>query len=155
VVVSNTAGLPEAAALMWRLGVKYGIPAERMTYDALGVGKPMPNHLSRHGLQAAKPYAGESSPQDSSFTNLRTEAAWRLRNRLDPTYIPDMRNPHSNVHPFSIPCADFWPRLREELRPLTYELHKHQTKLLPKKDWCELLGHSPDIADTLIQSFSW
>ena len=36
----------------------------------------------------AIPYAGEGRPQDpSSFVNLRTEAGWKLRNRLDATYM--------------------------------------------------------------------
>ena len=36
----------------------------------------------------AIPYAGEGRPQDpSSFVNLRTEAGWKLRNRLDVTHF--------------------------------------------------------------------
>ena len=88
------------------------------------------------------------------FTNLRTEAAWRLRNRLDPQHVPDLRAPHSGQTPFAIPNAPWWQRLREELAPLTYELAGRQTKLLPKKDWAEILGHSPDVADALIQTFA-
>ncbi len=154
VIVSNTIGLPEAAQLMRTLGQKWGIPPGRMSYDVLGVGRSMKNHLSRHGLEAAVPYAGEAGSLDPSFTNLRTEAAWKLRNRLDPQFIADSRNPHAGRQPFSIPTHPWYSRLREELKPLTYELHGRQTKLLSKKDWVEKLGFSPDIADSLIQSFS-
>lgn len=156
VELSATMGLPEAAEGMARLGRKWSIQASRMSYDRLGIGRAMPNHLARHGLQAAIGYIGEGHPRDrSSFTNLRSEAAWRLRTRLDVTHVPDVRSPHSGQVPFSIPPGPWYPRLREELKPLTYELKGKLTKLLPKKDWSEILGHSPDVADALIQSFSW
>jgi hypothetical protein len=155
-VVSSALGLAEAAALMATLGRKWDIPAARMSYDKLGIGKGMPNQLARYHLQDAIGYAGEGSPQDvHGFTNVRTEAAWKLRQRLDPQHVPDMRAPHSTQPPFVIPPAAWWPRLRDELKPLTYSLCGKATKLLPKKDWAEILGHSPDIADALIQSFSW
>lgn len=155
-LVSSAIGLPEAAAQMHRLGIKWGIPANRMSYDKLGIGKGMPNQLARYGLQNAIPYAGEASPQDPhSFTNLRSEAAWRLRQRLDAQHVPDMRTPMMSQPPFCIPSAEWYPRLREELKPLTYSLCGKLTKLLPKKDWAEILGHSPDVADALIQSFAF
>ena len=154
-VVGNAIGLPEAAAIMKHRGDFYHIPPARMSYDKLGIGKGMPNQLARYGLENAVAYAGEASPSDKhGFTNLRSEAAWKLRQRLDPQHVPDMRAPHSSQPPFCIPPAAWWGRLREELRPLTYECVGKLVKLLPKKDWTEILGHSPDIADALIQSFA-
>jgi len=35
---------------------------------------------------------------------------------------------------------------------LTYGLVGKRTKLLPKDEWATILGHSPDVADALIQS---
>ncbi len=46
----------------------------------------------------------------------------------------------------------YYVRLVEELRPLTYGLVGHKTKLMPKDEWSTILGDSPDIADALIQS---
>lgn len=156
VIVGDAIGLPEAAALMHKLGQKWSIPAARMSYDRLGIGKQMPNQLARYGLQAAIGYAGEASPAEKhAFTNLRSEAAWKLRCRLDVQHVPDLRAPHSTQPPFHIPTAGWYPRLREELRPLTYSLVGKATKLLPKADWTEILGHSPDVADALIQSFAF
>ena len=40
----------------------------------------------------------------------------------------------------------------DELRPLTYSLVGKLIKLLKKEDWATTLGHSPDVADALIQS---
>jgi len=35
---------------------------------------------------------------------------------------------------------------------LTYSLVGRKTKLMPKDEWATILGHSPDVADALIQS---
>jgi len=35
---------------------------------------------------------------------------------------------------------------------LTYSLGGRKTKLMPKDEWATILGHSPDVADALIQS---
>ena len=42
-------------------------------------------------------------------------------------------------------------RLVDELRPLTYGLVGKKSKLLSKDVWATILGHSPDVADALIQ----
>ncbi len=48
--------------------------------------------------------------------------------------------------------GDYLVRLVEELKPLTYSLVGRKTKLMPKDEWATILGHSPDVADALIQS---
>ena len=129
-------------------------------FDKLGIGRNFPNHLARYGITTAIPYAGEGRPQDpNSYVNLRTEAGWKLHNRLDtthPVYAPP-RSP--GCPPRSMPQRDFYfcpgdyyVRLVEELRPLTYSLVGRKTKLMPKDEWATILGHSPDVADALIQS---
>jgi phage terminase large subunit len=153
---SNTAGLPEAAAEIDRLARKWHVAHEHITFDRLGVGKTLPNYLARYGITRAQGYAGEGRPHDKhSFTNLRTEAAWRLRCRLDPTFCPDPRIPGVTQHPFHIPAAPWWPRLRDDLKILTYDLVGKQTRLLPKQEWCQILGRSPDAGDALIQSYAF
>lgn len=152
--VSNTNGLPEAAQIIATLAAKWDVPHERITYDRLGIGKNMPSHLAKHGIIEAQGYAGEGKPWDSQFTNLRSEAAWKLRQRLDPQFAPDQQSPHRIQPPFCIPPEAWWPRMHEELKTLTYSLVGRKTKLLTKEDWCARLGHSPDLADALIQSFA-
>jgi len=49
-------------------------------------------------------------------------------------------------------AGDYYARLVGELRPLTYSLVGRKSKLMPKDEWAACLGHSPDAADTLIQS---
>lgn len=147
-------GLPEAAALMAKLVQKWSIPVHRISFDKLGIGKNFPNQLAKHGLQNARPYVGSGSPRDKTFSNLRTEAAWRLRERLDVEHVRDIRSPHLAQDGFSFVPGTYQERLRAELEPLTYRLDGRHTKLLGKDEWADILGHSPDVADTLIQSFS-
>ncbi len=54
--------------------------------------------------------------------------------------------------PFYFCSGPYYVRLIDELRPLTYGLVGKMTKLLPKDEWATILGHSPDVADALIQS---
>ncbi len=159
VVLGNGMGLPEAAGAIHRLVGKWNVPHDRISYDKLGIGRNFPNHLARWGITKAIPYAGEGRPQDAaSFVNLRTEAAWKLRNRLDATHVlyesPSPGRPARPVpqRPFHFCPGSYYPRLVEELRPLTYSLVGRKTKLLPKDDWATILGHSPDVADALMQS---
>ena len=152
--VSASNGLGEAAQIIADMSRTWSVPHERISYDALGIGKNMPHHLAKHGITEAQPYAGHGKPFDSQFTNLRTEAAWKLRQRLDPQFAPDSTSPNRTQLPFSIPPADWWPRMFDELKALSYSLVGRKTKLITKEDWCARLGHSPDLADALIQSFA-
>ena len=174
VVLSNAAGLPEAAATIHRLVTRWNVPHDKITFDKLGIGRNFPNHLARDGITTAIPYAGEGRPQDpNSYVNLRTEAGWKLRNRLDTTHMKaevksqkekkegmSGRPSTLSLLPFSlVPQAPFhfcpgpyYVRLVEELRPLTYGLVGRKIKLMPKDEWATILGRSPDVADALIQS---
>lgn len=153
VTFGSALGLPEAACVIARKAIEYAIPPYRITYDRVGIGRDFPLHLHRHGLGEALGYAGAGSPRSSDFTNLRSESAWRLRQRLDPGYVPGGAG--ATKMPFAIPPGAYWPRLREELRTLTYTVHGRQTRLLPKDDHAVLLGHSSDLSDALIQSFAF
>jgi hypothetical protein len=156
-VAGNALGLAEAASEIARLAKKWGVPHNRISFDRLGVGRDLPNHLRRHGIKDALGYAGSSQPQDKrSFTNLRTEAAWKLRRRLNPDWCLDPRYPSATKQaPFSIKADSNWPLVREELEQLTYDLKGNQTRLIKKEDLCIQLGRSPDRSDALIQSFAF
>jgi hypothetical protein len=153
---SNTGGLAETATMAARLRAKWDVPDERISFDKLGVGKEFPNHLARNGIRNAVGYSGEASPRSREWTNLRTEAAFNLRQRLNPTWIPQPTLAPTVTQPaFTIAPGAYWQRLRQSLEALTYDLVGNQTRLLPKKAWCEVLGYSPDVADALIQSFAF
>ena len=149
--------LSDAAQETARLSRVWAVPAERVSYDKLGVGRDFRNHLVRHGLGDAVGYAGSGRPQDrKAFVNLRSEAAWKARRRLDPERHLDDRYPLSSRQtPFHIPPRGWWQLLREDLEALTYDLIGNQTRLLKKEDWCDILGRSPDRGDSFLQSFAF
>ncbi len=152
--VSNTVDLSEAASLIARAAGKWHVGHGDITYDKLGIGKKLPNFLARHGIVSAVGYAGSGGSRSGEFTNLRSESGWRLHLRLDPNWCPDPNAPTTTQPAFHIPASTFWPAMREELKELTYDLVGKQTRLLPKEEWADRLGRSPDLADALIQSFS-
>ncbi len=155
VVFGATLGIDQAAWHVARLKAKWSIPDERISYDRIGVGRDMARELIKHGVKRAIGYAGAAAPMSSDFPNLRSEAAWKLRNRLDALHIPDVRQPAMIQVPFCIPPGAYWQRLREELKTLTYELKGRHTALLKKDDHKKVLGYSPDLSDALIQSFAF
>jgi phage terminase large subunit len=154
-VAGSALSLDDAAQEVARLSRIWAIPSERVSYDKLGIGRDFRNHLVRHGLGDAIGYAGSGRPQDrKAFTNLRSEAAWKARRRLDPERHLDDRYPVSSRQPpFHIPPRGWWALLREDLEALTYDLVGNQTRLIKKEDWCDVLGRSPDRGDAFIQSF--
>jgi hypothetical protein len=156
-IAGNALGLSEAAGEIARLARKWHVAHNRISYDRLGIGRDLRNHLIRNGITEAIGYAGSGRARDPrQFTNIRTEAAWKLRQRLNPDWSTDPRFPEATRQgPFCIPPGEHWPAMREELEKLTYDLVGNQTRLITKEDFCELLGRSPDRSDALIQSFAF
>jgi len=54
-VLSNNAGLPEAAATIHRLVCKWQVPNDRITFDMLGIGRKFPNHLTHRLVEELRP----------------------------------------------------------------------------------------------------
>lgn len=157
-LVSGSAlSLADAAQEIARLSRQYSVPVDRISYDKLGIGRDLRNHLARHGLGDAIGYAGSGKPQDRrAFTNLRTEAAWKLRRRLNPDWVTDPNYPASSRQvPFHIPPRPWWSMMREDLLALTYDLVGNQTRLIKKEDLLAILGRSPDLGDAFIQSWAF
>lgn len=155
-IAGNTTDLAGTAEAIAKLSRKWNVDHNRISFDRVGVGRDLRNHLNRHGIRAIG-YAGAGSAKDSKgFTNLRSEAAWKLRQRLNPDWSTDPRFPEATRQvPFYLPPNEHWPQLREELEALTYELVGNQTRLIKKETLCEDLGRSPDRSDALIQSFAF
>lgn len=150
----NAMGLEGAAQAIADLARKWRVEPANISYDRMGLGTKFDNHLARVGIKGAIGYAGEGTPRSKDYTNLRTEAAFTLRTRLDASWVPDVRKPHLLQPHFHIPPGPYWTQLREDLRTLTYDLVGKQTRLLPKLDHMARLGRSPDHGDALIQSFA-
>lgn len=156
-IAGNCLDLAGAAAAIADLARKWRVPHNRISYDKLGVGKDLRHYLVRHGLADAVPYAGSGRARDRrSFVNLRTEAAWRLRQRLNPDWSADPRFAHATrQEPFRLPPDGQFGLLREELQSLSYECLGDQVRLISKEDLCVELGRSPDRSDALLQTFAF
>ncbi len=146
-------GLADAAAEIARLARRWGVEHQHISYDKLGVGRDLRHHLARHGILTAVGYFGCGKPRDPGFLNLRSEAAWRFRQRLDPERC--VGNTTLPQTPFVIPAGAHTPQLREEIDELEYELIGRKTALISKELLCARLGRSPDLSDALIQSFAF
>jgi hypothetical protein len=156
VVASPTMGLAQAAEAVRQLAIKWNVPHARISYACLGIGRDFDNHLRRVQVLGAKPYAGSGRPRlREQFVNLRTEGAWTLKHRLDPTWVPDPAHPQAKLPLFHIPAGPSWSEMREELLALNYDLVGKQTRLAERQELMDRLGRSPALADALIQSFAF
>ena len=151
----NAMGLPEAAFTIAELRKKWNVTDENISYDGCGIGKDFANNLAQHGITGAVKYLGDGTPRSTDFTNLRTEAAWNTRTRLNIDWAPDPSRPLIKQDPFWIPDGPWRERLEKELKALTYELVGMQTKLITKKKLMDVLGHSPDFGDGFTQLFAF
>jgi len=93
----NSLPLADAAQETASLALRLAVDATSISYDKFGLGQDFRNHLVKHGLGEAFGYAGCGRSQDrKGFANLRTEAAWKLRRRLDHGRHLDDRYPTSS-----------------------------------------------------------
>jgi hypothetical protein len=182
-VADNTISLPSAAALAKRLSEKWGIPHDHIVYDAGGwAGPDMERYLLEVGIHDAVPYRGSASG-GIRFANRRSRSAWALRQRLTPDRVRTVPHEHPPLParmslaerrrheshprgaipetvtqpPFAMPAAVLGVHaddLRRELSELRYRHDGPKIALETKAEMTARLGHSPDLADTLIMSAS-
>ena len=97
---SRYTGPRDAAEVMVRLALKWGVKEDAVSYDGAGVtGKRMGNALTSKGFGRARAYFGSSSG-GRRCTNLRTASALAFARRLDPDHY---RGSGSVWVPFHIP----------------------------------------------------
>jgi phage terminase large subunit len=151
VVADNRMGLDEAAAEIARLAAKWRVPEERVSYDALGIGKKLRPKLAGNGIEKALAYKG-SAGGFKDYTNLRTACGWAAHRRLDPDWTASPTDPKQL--PFHIPAGPWWPQMREEILAVEYRLDGTKSALESKEDLKDRLGRSPDLGDSFFQSFA-
>jgi hypothetical protein len=129
---------------------QYDVNPNRVSYDQGGIGFDFGNRLAAVGIKGAMGYLGGASG-GSKFANLRTAAAWLLRQRLDPeTRVAGQQRADFSIRP------EWLELMRPELTQLRWTLdNDRKIALEPKEDLMARLGHSPDFADTLCQSFAY
>ena len=162
-------GVPQAAQLAHDLSQKLNVLHKHITYDAGGPGRDMARYLEAYGITEAVPYFGRRSGFKKA-SDRRSLVAWRLRERLDP------QRPMNPAHcdgrhtlfsvapaigsiptqaPFCLPKnRPWWPRLREEIKALKYEMVGRMVKLELKEDLMARLKRSPNNLDALLMTFN-
>ena len=165
-------GPAQAAAILAKQSRVWGVPHDRIVYDAGGGrGLDIEPYLEQHGITDAVAYKGSRSG-GKQFETRRSRMGWLLRQRLDPErpkpppplrYDPDWQPsvfeppPVARAElqpPFTIPPGwPLWPLLAQELRALKWH---HKGKLIalePKEQLMKTLGRSPNVVDALKMRF--
>lgn len=151
----RTMTLETAAARAKALLDEWSIDPRDVSYDKGGIGWDFANRLQFAGIVGARGYLG--GLDGGVHKNLRSAAAWRMRQRLDPAHHAAGRGgvlvPQ---RPFAIRAEVLASGLRRELQALRYGLTgTGGIALEAKEELVKRLGGSPDLADTLIQSFAF
>jgi len=143
---SNQWTLEQAAQRAKILADRFQIEPYRITFDIEGIGADFSNRLDSVGLKGCQPYRGGGGGTKKYF-NLRTGAAWRCRQRLDPNYqtmtAPGVFIPQVPFSMMKMPERSK-QLLRRELQELRYELKTSQTALEDAESYKKRLKRSPD-----------
>ena len=146
--------LEETAKRAGAAAERWNVKPSDVVWDATGLGADFRARLNAVRLGGALPYKGGTSG-GKHFKNLRTAAAWQVRQRLDPHRQIKVGGIFRNQHPFAIPAAMLLAA-RAELQGLRYEqLSDKLIQLEDKDNLKKLIGHSPTFADLLIMSFAY
>lgn len=105
-------------------------------------------HLEENGIFCIRHVGmdksvGRTQSKHLKFFNKRAEVYWKFMEALDPG--------QDGGSPIALPDD---PELVAELCALKWELTPQGIKVTPKKDLVAELGHSPDKADAVVQSWS-
>jgi hypothetical protein len=138
--------------------MQYKVSPARIVYDAAGLGVDFANRLAAMGLVGVKDYMG-SREGSEKFFNLRSEAGWMVRRRLDPDrglYVDrDGRRQFLQQPPFAIP-QHLVQRFRAELEGIRYDLDDAgRIQVEPKELFVARLKKSPTFLDCLFMSFAY
>lgn len=153
---SSRWGLAETAAKAAERARQWGVEPHRVSFDAAGIGADFANRLHAAGIVGARPYRGGLAG-GKGFSNLRSVAAWVMRQRLDPNRTTTTAAGGVAVRQaaFAIP-REHLAAMRDELQGLRYTQDaKGRVCLEAKEDMVKRLRKSPDLADTLGQSFAF
>lgn len=101
---SAVANFQVTASRVALMAQRYDVPDSNISYDVSGIGADFANRLMQFGISSPVPYRGgaEGGPKHS---NLRSYAAWKLRQRLD----PDRQTISYEDNPADIDHVNFFP----------------------------------------------
>jgi hypothetical protein len=137
---------------------RYEVSPARIVYDSAGLGVDFANRLAAMNIVGVKDYMGNREGSEKFF-NLRSEAGWMVRRRLDPDrglYVDrDNRREFVQQPSFSIP-RHLATRFRPELEGVRYDLDDAgRIQVEPKDAFVARLKKSPTFLDCLFMSFAY
>jgi hypothetical protein len=153
---NNKWGLEGTAKQAAELAIKYNVTHSRIIFDKTGLGADFDNRLRAVGITGARPYKGSLEvSQKAAAKNLRSQAGWNLRRRLDPEHN-DLSGPVPVKQlPFHI-STEHLTELRPQINACSYsQAANGKVQLTPKENISKMIGHSPDLLDALMMSFAF
>ena len=155
-ISSNRWTFEDTARNAKRLAEQHGVQPSRIIYDKTGIGADFDNRLRAVGLVGCRPYKGSLEvSQKAAAKNLRSQAGWNLRRRLDPQHYDLTAGQAVKQKPFFIP-GEVLSELKPQLNACSYgQLANGKVELTPKDQIAKMLGHSPDVLDALMMSFAF
>lgn len=148
----------ELANRVKQMQAEHGVESPRIIYDATAIGTDFANRLAGLKIVGVRDYMGSRSGSEKFF-NLRSEAGWALRRRLDPSRVTpvgiDRKTVYQPQRPFSIP-QHLVQRFRAELEGVRYDLDdKGRIQVEAKELFMARLKKSPTFLDCLFMSFAY
>ena len=129
------------------LAKEFNVPARNVFVDDIGIGGGVTDEMRDSGCRVKSFVASERATDSDHFANAKAEAWWRTRQAVE------------NDTGFFAFDASLFPELGERLKlELTTCLYSTDNRgrivVESKEDVKGRLGHSPDLADALVMTFS-
>lgn len=136
--VDTTSSVPASeqnALKIIEMAQRYEIPPENVGFDSIGVGVGVRDYLKSKGWFCYEFIAGAQSKRQK---NLRSEAFWRLSEAFDKGEFKLYNK------------CPYLTELRKELLAHAFKRGAESSfQVISKEDIKKVLGHSPDIADSV------
>lgn len=135
-------GPSDGADRIARLRDEWGVSPDYISIDGGGgAGRDTATHLERHGIYPRQYFgAGKGGHR---FFNVRALSAWRFREAMESGGFGLAR------------AGAYLPGLKKEVGAVSYSMVGDKLAITRKEDVMKVLGHSPDLFDCTIQSFSY
>lgn len=123
------------------LAFKWEVRADRISYDADGVGK----YLKQHFPSAHEIHNGGKPRQESGYANLKAELYFKLAELIEAGKVKVLTPAYRGEIEEELSCIKHKPR----------ETMTSKIELVSKQEMKRLLGRSPDFADAMAYGMIW
>lgn len=147
-VVMDKSNPVEVEQTFKRLGLKHGIPQSQMTYDADGLGSFLKGYLSNARSFHNGSKAIQEQGQDVEYENLKAQCFFKMATKINNNEVFI----HEDVANLKIKDKFVREHITDEIPAIKRDNSSvNKQKLISKKLMKELIGHSPDYLDAMMQ----